>query len=72
MLCYRGLGQTAEAEREEQLFRRFKADESAAGADRSSPGSPAPRTTMKGSRFTITILSWRYARVGDLPTAAGR
>jgi tetratricopeptide (TPR) repeat protein len=29
MLCYRGLGQTAQAEREEQLFRRFKADESA-------------------------------------------
>jgi Flp pilus assembly protein TadD len=29
MLCYRGLGRTAEAEREEQLFRRFKADESA-------------------------------------------
>jgi tetratricopeptide (TPR) repeat protein len=28
MLCYRGLGQTAEAQREEQLFRRFKADES--------------------------------------------
>ena len=28
MLCYRGLGQTAQAEREEQLFRRFKADES--------------------------------------------
>ena len=27
MLCYRGLGQTAAAEREEQLFRRFKADE---------------------------------------------
>jgi Flp pilus assembly protein TadD len=29
MLCYRGLGRTAEAEREELLFRRFKADESA-------------------------------------------
>ena len=29
MLCYRGLGRTDEAEREEQLFRRFKADESA-------------------------------------------
>jgi tetratricopeptide (TPR) repeat protein len=28
MLCYRGLGKTAEAQREEQLFRRFKADES--------------------------------------------
>jgi Flp pilus assembly protein TadD len=28
MLCYRGLGRAAEAEREEQLFRRFKADES--------------------------------------------
>lgn len=27
MLCYRGLGRAAEAEREEQLFRRFKADE---------------------------------------------
>jgi hypothetical protein len=27
MLCYRGLGRTAEAEREERLFRRFKADE---------------------------------------------
>jgi hypothetical protein len=29
MLCYRGLGQAADAEREEKLFRRFKADESA-------------------------------------------
>jgi hypothetical protein len=29
MLCYRGLGQTTNAEREEKLFRRFKADESA-------------------------------------------
>ncbi len=29
MLCYRGLGQTENAEREEKLFRRFKADESA-------------------------------------------
>jgi tetratricopeptide (TPR) repeat protein len=28
MLCYRGLGRAAEAQREEQLFRRFKADES--------------------------------------------
>jgi tetratricopeptide (TPR) repeat protein len=29
MLAYRGLGDTASAEREERLFRRFKADESA-------------------------------------------
>ncbi len=29
MLCYRGLGDRANAEREESLFRRFKADESA-------------------------------------------
>ena len=29
MLCYRGLGQTEKAEREEKLFLRFKADESA-------------------------------------------
>jgi tetratricopeptide (TPR) repeat protein len=28
MLCYRGLGETQKAEREEKLFRRFKADES--------------------------------------------
>ena len=28
MLCYRGLGQTDEAEREQKLFLRFKADES--------------------------------------------
>jgi tetratricopeptide (TPR) repeat protein len=28
MLCYRGLGKTEEAAREEKLFRRFKADES--------------------------------------------
>jgi tetratricopeptide (TPR) repeat protein len=27
MLCYRGLGQTDKAEREETLFKRFKADE---------------------------------------------
>ena len=27
MLCYRGLGDEAKAEREEKLFRRFKADE---------------------------------------------
>jgi Flp pilus assembly protein TadD len=27
MLCYRGLGETAKAAREEKLFRRFKADE---------------------------------------------
>ena len=29
MLCYRGLGDTENAAREEKLFRRFKADESA-------------------------------------------
>ena len=29
MLCYRGLGDTEKAAREEKLFRRFKADESA-------------------------------------------
>jgi tetratricopeptide (TPR) repeat protein len=29
MLCYRGLGQIENADREEKLFRRFKADESA-------------------------------------------
>jgi Flp pilus assembly protein TadD len=29
MLCYRGLGQSENADREEKLFRRFKADESA-------------------------------------------
>ena len=29
MLCYRGLGQNDNAQREEKLFRRFKADESA-------------------------------------------
>ena len=28
MLCYRGLGKTTRREREEKLFRRFKADES--------------------------------------------
>ena len=28
MLCYRGLGKPEQAAREEQLFRRFKADES--------------------------------------------
>src|SRR6202011_3341669 len=28
MLCYRGLGDSAAASREETLFRRFKADES--------------------------------------------
>jgi len=28
MLCYRGLGDNASADREEKLFRRFKADES--------------------------------------------
>jgi lipopolysaccharide biosynthesis regulator YciM len=28
MLCYRGLGDATSAQREEQLFRRFKADES--------------------------------------------
>jgi hypothetical protein len=28
MLCYRGLGDAAAAEREEKLFQRFKADES--------------------------------------------
>jgi hypothetical protein len=28
MLCYRGLGMTLESDRESQLFRRFKADES--------------------------------------------
>ena len=28
MLCYRGLGEPEKAEREEKLFRRFKADES--------------------------------------------
>ena len=27
MLCYRGLGDSENAEREEKLFRRFKADE---------------------------------------------
>ncbi len=29
MLCYRGLGDAESADREETLFRRFKADESA-------------------------------------------
>jgi hypothetical protein len=29
MLCYRGMGEIAAAEREEKLFLRFKADESA-------------------------------------------
>ena len=29
MLCYRGVGDVAGAQREEQLFKRFKADESA-------------------------------------------
>jgi hypothetical protein len=28
MLCYKGLGQSELADREQQLFRRFKADES--------------------------------------------
>jgi len=41
MLCYRGLGDTEAAEREEKLFRRFKADDSAqvktARIRRSSP-----------------------------------
>jgi tetratricopeptide (TPR) repeat protein len=41
MLCWRGLGDTENAEREEKLFRRFKADESSqaitAGRRRGSP-----------------------------------
>jgi hypothetical protein len=41
MLCYRGLGQVEQAQREEALFQRFKADEDSqvitAGARRHSP-----------------------------------
>ncbi len=54
MLCYRGLGDTEKAAREEKLFRRFKADESVAGDHRQAPHASAPRTTTSASRSTST------------------
>ena len=53
MLAARGLGDEARAAREEQLFLRFKADESAQ-AITARPRLLSPRTTTSASRSTST------------------
>ena len=69
MLCYRGLGQTAEAEREEQLFRRFKADESSqaitAAAALLSPEDNNERQPIHDHdtrRCAALLAAWRRRR----------
>jgi len=54
MLCYRGLGDREKAEREEKLFRRFKAEESSAIDHREAPPHQVPKTTTSGSLYTST------------------
>ena len=57
MLCYRGLGDEAAAAREEQLFRRFKADEASQAITANAGACSSPKTTTSASRSTTTKAS---------------
>ena len=56
MLCYRGLGDMEKAAREEKLFRRFKAEESAQ-AITGDRRARSRKTTTNASRSTSTTAS---------------
>jgi hypothetical protein len=71
MLCYRGLGQTASAEREQQLFLRFKADESSQTLT-ARPRLLSPEDNNERQPIHDHVSDAGAGRVTDFPSAGGR
>jgi tetratricopeptide (TPR) repeat protein len=70
MLCYRGLGQTANAEREQTLFLRFKADESSQSLT-AKPRLLSPEDNNERQPIHDHVSDLVVRGVGDV-AAAGR
>jgi tetratricopeptide (TPR) repeat protein len=70
-LCYRGLGQTSSAEREQQLFLRFKADESSQTLT-ARPRLLSPEDNNERQPIHDHVSDAGAGRVTDFPSAGGR
>ena len=71
MLCYRGLGQTEKAAREEKLFLRFKADE-ASQALTAKPRLLSPEDNNERQPIHDHVSATVSGRSGDLSVAGGQ
>jgi tetratricopeptide (TPR) repeat protein len=71
MLCYRGLGQTEKAVREEKLFLRFKADE-ASQALTAQPRLLSPEDNNERQPIHDHVSATVGGRSGDLSGAGGQ
>jgi Flp pilus assembly protein TadD len=71
MLCYRGLGQTEKAAREEKLFLRFKADESSQALT-AKPRMLNPEDNNERQPIHDHVSGPISGHSGDLPVAGGR
>jgi tetratricopeptide (TPR) repeat protein len=71
MLCYRGLGQTEKAGREEKLFLRFKADESSQALT-AKPRLLSPEDNNERQPIHDHVSGPVGGRAVDIPVAGGR
>jgi tetratricopeptide (TPR) repeat protein len=71
MLCYRGLGQIEKAEREQKLFQRFKADESAQALT-AKPRLLSPEDNNERQPIHDHVSDSIARRTSDLPASGGR
>jgi Flp pilus assembly protein TadD len=71
MLCYRGLGRMDDAEREQKLFQRFKADE-ASQALTAKQRMLSPEDNNERQSIHDHVSSAAHDSTGDVRTARGR
>jgi hypothetical protein len=71
VLCYRGLSQMEQAQREEQLFLRFKADE-ASQALTAKARMISPEDNNERQPIHDHVSDATGGRTGDILSAAGR
>jgi tetratricopeptide (TPR) repeat protein len=71
MLCYRGLGQTEQAEREEKLFLRFKADESSQALT-AKPRLLSPEDNNERQAIHDHVSDFVAGRVHAAPLTGGQ
>jgi Flp pilus assembly protein TadD len=71
MLCYKGLGQTEKAEREEKLFRRFKADESAQALT-AKPRLLSPEDNNERQQIHDHVTGLVTRAPSDVPVTGGQ
>jgi tetratricopeptide (TPR) repeat protein len=71
MLCYRGLGQPDKAEREQKLFLRFKADESAQSLT-AKPRLLSPEDNNERQPIHDHVSAYTAVRGGGIPASGGQ